>query len=67
MRCCFDDMVVVAFVDAGELACCIMVDGVLCGVFCGMGVCHDCFVEVDGEFGCWVCMMFVREGMYIEL
>ncbi len=34
-------------------------------MFCGMGVCQDCVVEVDGETGRLACMTKVREGMRV--
>jgi D-hydroxyproline dehydrogenase subunit gamma len=36
------------------------------GVFCGMGVCFDCLVVVDGEPNTRACMTWVREGMRIS-
>jgi D-hydroxyproline dehydrogenase subunit gamma len=36
------------------------------GVFCGMGVCFDCLVVIDGEPGRRACMTFVIEGMRVE-
>ncbi len=36
------------------------------GVFCGMGVCHDCLVTVDGQRGARACMTTVRPGMMVE-
>ena len=36
------------------------------GVFCGMGVCFDCLVVIDGEPSRRACMIFVREGMRVE-
>lgn len=36
------------------------------GVFCGMGVCYDCLVVVDGIPNTRACMAWVREGMAIE-
>jgi D-hydroxyproline dehydrogenase subunit gamma len=35
------------------------------GVFCGMGVCFDCLVVVDGIPNTRACMTWVREGMTI--
>lgn len=35
------------------------------GVFCGMGVCHDCLVTVDGRRGMRACMTPVRDGMQV--
>lgn len=37
------------------------------GMFCGMGICFDCLVTVDGRSGVRACMTPVREGMRIEL
>ena len=37
------------------------------GVFCGMGVCFDCLVVVDGVANERACMTWVAEGMRIEL
>ncbi len=34
--------------------------------YCGMGVCHDCLVTVDGEPNVRACMTRVRAGMRIE-
>ena len=33
------------------------------GMFCGMGVCMDCLVHVEGEGIVRACMVFVREGL----
>jgi len=33
------------------------------GMFCGMGVCMDCLVHLEGEGLVRSCMVFVREGM----
>ena len=35
------------------------------GVFCGMGVCFDCLVVVDGVPNTRACMTWVVEGMEI--
>lgn len=40
--------------------------GELRGVFCGMGVCHDCLVTVDGRAGLRACMTKVADGMRID-
>jgi predicted molibdopterin-dependent oxidoreductase YjgC len=37
------------------------------GVFCGMGVCHDCAVRVDGVAGIRACVTEVQDGMRVEL
>ena len=36
------------------------------GVFCGMGVCFDCLVVVDGVPNTRACMTWVADGMRIE-
>ncbi|WMY78445.1 (2Fe-2S)-binding protein [Citricoccus sp. I39-566] len=36
------------------------------GLFCGIGVCFDCLVEVDGHPNQRACLVTVREGMAIE-
>ena len=36
------------------------------GVFCGMGVCHDCLVVVDGIPNTRACVTWVREGMDVR-
>lgn len=36
------------------------------GVFCGMGVCFDCLVVLDGRPNVRACMSWVREGMDIR-
>ena len=36
------------------------------GIFCGMGVCHDCLVEVDGALSQRACLTAVADGMRVE-
>ena len=36
------------------------------GLYCGMGVCFDCVVKVDGETA-RACMKYVEEGMQVTL
>ena len=36
------------------------------GIFCGMGVCYDCLVTVDGVPNVRACVTQVRNGMRIE-
>lgn len=36
------------------------------GLFCGIGVCFDCLVTVDGQPHVRACMTVVEEGMAIE-
>jgi predicted molibdopterin-dependent oxidoreductase YjgC len=36
------------------------------GYYCGMGVCFECLVEVDGVGGLRACCTTVQPGMYIR-
>lgn len=36
------------------------------GIFCGIGVCFDCLVTIDGRPNQRACLVPVREGMAIE-
>jgi predicted molibdopterin-dependent oxidoreductase YjgC len=36
------------------------------GVFCGMGVCHECLVTINGVTGIRACMTLVQDGMKVE-
>lgn len=36
------------------------------GLFCGIGVCFDCLLTVDGEANQRACLVEVREGMQIQ-
>jgi predicted molibdopterin-dependent oxidoreductase YjgC len=42
------------------------VDGAPRGVFCGMGVCFDCLVVVDGVPNTRACMTPVADGMVVR-
>ncbi len=35
------------------------------GPFCGMGVCFECLVTIDGQSGQQACMVPVKDGMAI--
>ena len=37
------------------------------GYFCGMGVCHDCLVTVEGLPNVRACMTPVKEGLRVEI
>lgn len=37
------------------------------GLFCGMGICFDCLVTIDGRVGVRACMTTVKDGMRIEV
>jgi predicted molibdopterin-dependent oxidoreductase YjgC len=36
------------------------------GLFCGMGVCFDCLVTIDGIADRRACMTPIRDGMRVE-
>lgn len=36
------------------------------GYFCGMGVCFDCVMTVDGVLNTRTCVSWVRDGMSVE-
>ena len=36
------------------------------GIFCGMGVCQDCLVEVDGQRSQRACMTHARDGIEVR-
>jgi aerobic-type carbon monoxide dehydrogenase small subunit (CoxS/CutS family) len=36
------------------------------GLFCGMGVCFDCLMTIDGRRNVQACLMPVAEGMRVE-
>ena len=36
------------------------------GVFCGMGICHDCLVEIDGAANMRACVAQVTEGLAVR-
>jgi predicted molibdopterin-dependent oxidoreductase YjgC len=36
------------------------------GVFCGMGVCFDCLVQIDGRPNVRACQAVLAEGMRVE-
>ncbi len=36
------------------------------GVYCGMGVCFDCLVVVDGIANTRACMTWIKSGMRIQ-
>src|SRR5438034_4299003 len=65
-ECRAGDTVAAALVDAGELTCRVTRQGDPRGIFCGMGVCHDCVMLVDGV-PLRTCMTPVRDGMQVEV
>src|SRR5204863_4925813 len=65
-ECRVGDTVAAALVDAGQLTCRVTRQGGPRGIFCGMGVCHDCVMLVDGV-PLRTCMTPVRDGMQVEV
>ncbi|HEX3790377.1 MAG TPA: (2Fe-2S)-binding protein [Pseudonocardiaceae bacterium] len=59
------ESVAAALMADGELATRTTTGGEPRGLFCGMGVCFDCLVVVDGVPGTRACVTWVREGMDI--
>lgn len=59
--------VLAALVAAGELVCRTTFGGARRGMFCGMGVCQDCIVSIDGHANQRACMTPVRDGMIVTM
>jgi aerobic-type carbon monoxide dehydrogenase small subunit (CoxS/CutS family) len=51
---------------AGENAFRTSVRGEPRAALCGMGICFECRVTIDGQAHCRSCQMFVTPGMRIE-
>jgi threonine dehydrogenase-like Zn-dependent dehydrogenase len=66
VECSVGDTVAAALVAAGELTCRLTRQGDPRGVFCGMGVCHDCVMTVDGT-AMRTCMTPVRDGLRVQV
>jgi thioredoxin reductase len=60
------DTVAAALVDAGRLTCRTGRSGDPRGVFCGMGICQECVVLVDG-IPARACMTAARDGARVEI
>ena len=57
--------VLAALVGAGEMALRTTARGEQRGLFCGMGVCQECLVDIDGQGNQRACMTTVRDGMIV--
>lgn len=66
-RACEGDSIASAMVRNAHLTCRRNDQGDGRGIFCGMGVCNECAVEVDGKPGILACMTTLKEGMSIEI
>ncbi len=64
VSCAVGDTVAAALVAAGNLVCRLTEHGDPRGVFCGMGVCQECVMAVDGA-ATRACMTTVRDGMTV--
>ena len=60
------DTIASAMVADGERGNRIDETGARRGVWCGMGVCHECTVRIDGDGGSLACMTPARVGAVIE-
>ncbi|MEM9901216.1 MAG: FAD-dependent oxidoreductase [Pseudomonadota bacterium] len=60
------DSIAAALTAAGRLTLGQRRSGAARGLFCGMGVCHDCLVTVDGQRGVRACMAQVADGMVVQ-
>jgi NADPH-dependent 2,4-dienoyl-CoA reductase/sulfur reductase-like enzyme len=67
IACVAGDSVAAALIDAGDNVFRKTRAGEPRGVFCGMGVCHECVVTIDGVPGQRACVTPVRDGMTVEL
>ena len=57
--------VAAALVSSGRTAWRTTREGKPRGLFCGIGVCFDCLVEIDGESGQRACMIPLTDGMEV--
>ncbi len=60
------ETVATALLAEGYIATRTTVGGEPRGVFCGMGVCFDCLVVVDGIPNTRACVTWVRDGMQVS-
>lgn len=60
------ETVAAALIASGESAIRLTRGGAARGLYCGMGVCFECLVVVDGVPNTRACMTWVRDGMEIR-
>ncbi len=58
--------VAAALTEAGEKSFRQTASGATRGIFCGMGVCQDCLVTIDGVPNVRACMTPARDGMAVD-
>lgn len=59
-------MVAAAVLKAGASSCRRSVTGEPRGPLCGMGICFECRVTIDGEAHCRSCQTICRDGMDVR-
>ena len=68
VECFLGESVAAAMVaDSGELTLRTTAAGDPRGLFCGMGVCFECLVVVDGVANTRACMSWVHDGMAVGI
>jgi len=60
------ETIAAALVANGRRATCVDPTGAPRGPYCGMGVCHDCLVVVDGRHGERACLTSARPNQRVE-
>jgi NADPH-dependent 2,4-dienoyl-CoA reductase/sulfur reductase-like enzyme len=55
-----------ALIAAGEKICRVSAAGAGRGMFCGMGVCQECIVEIEGAGSQRACMTIAQDGMVVR-
>ena len=60
------DSIAAALTAAGHLTFGYRRNGQNRGLYCGMGVCHDCLVTANGQRGLRACMTTVTNGMNVQ-
>ena len=60
------DSIAAALAEAGHTSFGLRRSGESRGLYCGMGVCHDCLMTVDGNRGIRACMATVADGMEVQ-
>ena len=60
------DTIASALINVGQYSCRVTAVGEPRGVFCGMGVCQECAVCVNGIEGELACMTYLKPGMNIR-
>lgn len=66
IRCAPGVSLAAALIDAGEFELREASDGEMRGLYCGMGVCQECRMEVDGQNGVRACMTVVRKSLKVS-